>query len=250
MHRFYVPPSECQKDEFELRPQDARHAFNVLRLSKGDEVEVLNGLGDLIHSRLISCSKRSVSVRVESKTHQSQPTLSLGLALPLLKPKAMDWSLQKATELGVSHIWLMKCERSVVHWKQKDISAKLQKIETLLIESMKQCGAVWKPYLHAPATLNDTLRSFEVDCQCLYGSLYPDTPSIPLWKAAEHIDGRLVCWCIGPEGDFTENEIQSLTTSGAQAVDMGPLILRAETAVTCGLSVLGQRIHFRRQMDA
>ena len=250
MHRFYVPPSDCQKDEFELRAQDARHAFNVLRLSDGDEVEILNGNGDVLDAFITACSKRSVTVKVASRTHQPATQPALGLALPLLKPKAMDWSLQKATELGVSHIWLINTDRSVVRWANKDLTGKRDKLETLLIESMKQCGAVWKPHLSGPMSLSDCLDAMHDEWQCIYGNLNPEYHSVPIWKTAESADQKSLCWWVGPEGDFTNEEYQALASSGAQAVDLGPLVLRAETAVACGLSVLGQWLHFRRQIEA
>lgn len=250
MHRFYVPPSECQQGEFELRAQDARHALNVLRLTNGDEVEILNGNGDILNARVSACSKRSVTVKVTSRSHQTAPSPSLGLALPLLKPKAMDWSLQKATELGVTRVWLINADRSVVRWSNKDLANKLDKLDMLLIESMKQCGAVWKPQLSGPMTLSDCLNSIDDQWSCVFGSLNPDCKSIPIWKAAESADKQPICWFIGPEGDFTHGEYEALTSSDAQAVDLGPLVLRAETAVACGLSVLGQLIYFRRQIEA
>ena len=74
MHRFYVPPLDCQKDEFELRAQDARHALNVLRLVDGNEVEVLNGRGDVLRARILASSRRCVTVKVESRIHR--PTAS------------------------------------------------------------------------------------------------------------------------------------------------------------------------------
>ena len=145
MHRFYVPPSDCQKDEFELRAQDARHALNVLRLSVGDDVEILNGMGEVLHVRICANSKRSVTINVLSKSFLPASKPDLGLAIPLLKPKAMDWSLQKATELGVSHIWLIDADRSISRWATKDLSGKLEKLNTLLIEAMKQSDSGMGP---------------------------------------------------------------------------------------------------------
>jgi 16S rRNA (uracil1498-N3)-methyltransferase len=249
MHRFYVPPSDCQKDEFELRAQDARHALNVLRRSVGDEVEILNGVGDVLRARISACSKSSVTVKVGSRSHQPTSEPGLGLALPLLKPKAMDWSLQKAIELGVSYIWLIDADRSVTRWSTKDLANKLEKLDILLIESMKQCGAVWKPQLSGPMPLQDCLDEIGGIWKCVFGSLSPDGKSVPILKAVESVGQQSLCWFVGPEGDFTPEEIQTLTSSGAQAVDLGPLVLRAETAVACGLSVLGQWIHFRRQIE-
>ncbi|MBT5927359.1 MAG: 16S rRNA (uracil(1498)-N(3))-methyltransferase [Verrucomicrobia bacterium] len=250
MHRFFVPPSDGQKDELELRAQDARHASNVLRLSVGAEVEVFDGLGNLLLARIVACSKRSVSVRIESKTHYPRSKQALGLALPLLKPKAMDWSLQKATELGASHIWLIDADRSVVRWSSKEHASKLEKLDAVLVESMKQCGAVWKPQLSGPIHLAECLNSFGKEWHWIFGNLHSEIESIPLWKAAESSGQESICWCVGPEGDFTLNEIQLLRSGRAQAVDLGPLVLRSETAVACGLSVLGQWIHFRRKTEA
>lgn len=233
-----------------MRVQDARHALNVLRLSIGDEVEILNGVGEVLYASICHTSKRSVAVKVSSRVHQHAPKPSLGLSLPLLKPKAMDWSLQKATELGVTHIWLIDADRSVARWAKKDYAKKLEKLDALLIESMKQCGAVWKPQLAGPMSLSHCLGTIKDDWNCVFGNLKPDCASVPIWKAAESSIRASLCWFVGPEGDFTPEEIEDLISSGAQPVNLGPLVLRAETAVACGLSVLGQWIHFRRQIEA
>ena len=250
MHRFFLPPSECQDEVVTLRPADARHALNVLRLSPGTGVQILNGEGECLAGEMLAGSRKQVTVRVTDRRQQARSIQRLGLVLALLKPKAMDLALQKATELGVDDIWLIESDRSVSRWSGKELASKLEKLNLTLIEAMKQCGAVWKPLLHGPIKLGALRSSLGNAWKIAFGNLHDTVEPVPVWKAAQSFEDASTCWCVGPEGDFTQGEVQTLIDIGAIPVDLGQLVLRSETAVVCGLSVFGQWRYFRSQMEA
>lgn len=250
MHRFFLPPSECQDEVLTLRAADARHALNVLRLASGAVVQILNGEGECLSGEILEVAKKHVSVRVSSRVKHSRPTQGLGLALAMLKPKAMDLAMQKATELGVDDIWLVESDRSVSRWAGKEMASKLEKLNLTLIESMKQCGAVWKPRLHEPIKLEALRVKLGEDWKVAFGNLHDSVEPLPVWKAAQSFQSASICWCVGPEGDFTNGEVRTLTGCGAVPVDLGKLVLRSETAVVCGLSIFGQWRYFRSQTEA
>ena len=250
MHRFFLPPSECQDEVVTLRTADARHALNVLRLSPGADVQVLNGEGECLSGEIVNASKKQVTVRITSRRQQARSVQRLGLALAMLKPKAMDLALQKATELGVDDIWLIESDRSVSRWSGKEVASKLEKLNLTLIESMKQCGAVWKPRLHGPIKLSAMRSSLGNDWKIAFGNLHDAVEPIPVWKAAKSFNDTSICWCVGPEGDFTDGEVRTLIDNRAVPIDLGQLVLRSETAVVCGLSVFGQWRYFRSQTEA
>jgi len=250
MHRFFLPPSECQDEVVTLRAADARHALNVLRLSRGADVQILNGEGECLSGEIVDGSKKQVTVRITSRRQQARSAQRLGLALALLKPKAMDLALQKATELGVDDIWLIESDRSVSRWAGKEVASKLEKLNLTLIESMKQCGAVWKPRLHGPIKLEALRSSLGDDWSIAFGNLHETVQPMPVWKAAQSFQDTSICWCVGPEGDLTDGEVQFLIDNGAAPVDLGQLVLRSETAVVCGLSVFGQWRYFLNQTEA
>lgn len=250
MHRFFLPPSECRDEVVTLRPADARHALNVLRLTPGASVQILNGEGECLFGELLEGAKKHVTVRIKSRKNQTQPTQRLGLALSMLKPKAMDLAMQKATELGVDDIWLIESDRSVSRWSGKEMTSKLEKLDLTLIEAMKQCGALWKPRLHGLVKLDDLRTRLGDAWDIAFGNLHDSVKPLPVWKAAPSFQNSSICWCVGPEGDFTDAEVQVLIETGAVPVDLGELVLRSETAVLCGLSVFGQWRYFRSQMEA
>lgn len=251
MHRFFLSSSESQDEVVNLREVDARHALTVLRLTPGASVQILNGEGEWATGEMVDGSKKTVSVRITSRGKQPEPSQRLGLALAMLKPKAMDWALQKATELGVDDIWLIECDRSVSRWSGKEVRSKLEKLETTLIESMKQCGAVWKPRLHGPMKLDAFIQQVKGSAwKMVFGNLHAEVDPLPALKVAQSVSDASICWCVGPEGDFTDEEVGMLISNQAVPVDLGRLILRSETAVVCGLSVFGQWRHFRTQTEA
>ncbi|MDA0749198.1 MAG: RsmE family RNA methyltransferase [Verrucomicrobia bacterium] len=250
MHRFFLPPSECRGEVVTLRAADARHALNVLRLSPGADVQILNGEGECLSGELLEGSRKQVTVRISTRRKQAQPAQRLGLAIAQLKPKAMDLSLQKATELGVDDIWLIESDRSVSRWSGKEVPVKLEKLNLTLIEAMKQCGAVWKPRLHGPIKIEALKSELGEAWAIAFGNLHDSVEPLPVWKAAQSFQNASTCWCVGPEGDFTNGEVQTLINSGAVPVDLGQLVLRSETAVVCGLSVFGQWRYFLNQMEA
>lgn len=250
MHRFFLSPEACRGQVVALRASDARHAVNVLRLTPGSQVQILNGEGDLLEGAISECSKRRVEVTIASRQQHASPEPKIGLALAQLKPKAQDLALQKATELGVTDIWLIESEHSVSRWHPGDREAKLEKTEGTLIESMKQCGAVWKPRLHGPMQFSEWMRGMTEDWKVCFGNLDAEIKPRYLWEAIPTMGNHSICWCVGPEGDFSRDEVRLLVDGGAIPVDLGTLVLRSETAVVCGLSLLGQWRYFRRQMEA
>ncbi|MDG1890453.1 MAG: RsmE family RNA methyltransferase [Verrucomicrobiota bacterium] len=250
MHRFFLSPTACQGEEVELRSCDVRHAHHVLRLEKGASIQILDGAGCLLTGELVFSGKHCVRARILSRAREDLPVQKLGLALPLLKPKAMDWALQKATELGVQDIWLIETHRCVSKWHADEIQAKRQRMNIALIESMKQCGSQWKPRLHGPLPFQGWLSGMDASWKLFYGDLRNSVCSVSIMEAVETCKASSICWCVGPEGDFTEGEATMLSAHPALSVHLGPLILRSETAVVCGLSILGQWLYLRRQTEA
>jgi 16S rRNA (uracil1498-N3)-methyltransferase len=237
MHRFFSP----QIDQGTLSPEESHHALSVLRLQPGDALTVFDGKGREGRATVTVTEKNTLHYRVQT-THQS-PTpnfqLRLGQAVP--KNKAMEFILQKGTELGLPTLYPLLSDRSVVQLDGEKAESKTGKWGQIALEACKQCGQNWLPDIHSP----QTVAQF-IDVQKSWGglklvaSLQPDARPLHAVIADARQTGTWnnVTVLIGPEGDFTPSEIGTLRSAGYLPVSLGPTILRTETAALFTLGVL------------
>lgn len=254
MRRFYVPPEFSRADVFELPEREARHAAQVLRLTAGDELTVLDGAGGVLTCRVESISKRSVCVSVRER--QNRPPLPCAITLIQAMPKgpAFETIVQKATELGAARIIPLLSERVVAHVSEKGAAAKVEKWRQIAIESIKQCGSPWLPVIEIPMRLDALLRhlagtsapAIGVPPLALVCSLQEQRRTVR--RAVEEFQAvhrqhptSAVMW-IGPEGDFTPAEYDAIAKSGAVPISLGPLVLRADTAAIACLAVANHEL--------
>lgn len=246
--RFYVPPEEWQTGTLLLPRAEARHAAQVLRLRPGDAVHLFDGKGrsataviDSVHGSQVSV--REVGGQTDKPMRVPRPDPEIILVPSLIKAKAWDWLLQKATELGATAIQPLVTDHSVVKPDPEDAEPKRERWHRTLVEAAKQCGTPWLPDLYAPMPLKDWLKSPHQDEEIrLWASLHSGAKSLIALAAAWRLSGsgqsRRYWIAIGPEGDFSETERKTLEMSDAQPVRLGPFVLRAETASLAALAVL------------
>jgi 16S rRNA (uracil1498-N3)-methyltransferase len=248
MHRFYLPPALCLGTELTLAGPEAHHATDVLRLRRGDHVTVLNGAGDEFACEIIEEARRLMRLRVMHSRHSPPTPWQITLAQAVPKGKAMEWLLQKATELGVSRIVPLLTERTVPQLGGQ-AEGKLAKWQAITQEALKQCGLPWLPQLEAPMDLRVFLDRNERFDLSLVAALQPNCPHARavfdnFQQAHQHPPARICVW-IGPEGDFTPQELDRILRAGAQAITLGPQVLRSETAALYCLSVLSYELQAR-----
>jgi 16S rRNA (uracil1498-N3)-methyltransferase len=247
MHRFYLPPEQCQESSLFLTGREAHHAMRVLRLGAGDVVAVFDGAGHEFLCQIGPHDRDKVRLELIEKRELPPLPCQITLIQALPKGKLFEAIIQKATELGVFRLVPLISERVVVHLDSKDAESKAAKWQQVAVEALKQCGAPWLPKVEAPVTLEGFLSrktdTFELP---LLGSLQPEArhPRTYIESfTAKH--GRLpksaAIW-IGPEGDFTPDEIQAIQASGALPITLGRLVLRTETAAIFCLSFLNYEL--------
>ena len=248
MHRFYLPPDQCRDSEVLLSERDSKHAIKVLRLREQDRFSVLDGQGHELLCQVAQIDKNSVRGRVLSNNALAPLDYQLTLVQAVTKGKSMDLIIQKATELGCHTIVPVLSERSVVQCDSEETAAKQEKWQTLAIEAIKQCGQAWLPKVNAPVKLDAYLSTSQAteDSLSLIASLQPGAvhPRIHLdrFRAEKGTAPiKIIAW-IGPEGDFTPAEVNAIRAQGAQAITLGPLILRSETAAIYTLSFLNYEL--------
>jgi 16S rRNA (uracil1498-N3)-methyltransferase len=150
----------------------------------------------------------------------------------------MDWTVEKAVELGVSRIVPVISDRTIVRLDEEDGVAKAARWSRVAEEAARQCGAAWLPAITPPSSLKACLPALAETAPVFVAALTP--AARPLREALSACAGTppLAGWFVGPEGDFTAAELDALIQAGAIPVSLGPQVLRAETACLYGLCAL------------
>jgi 16S rRNA (uracil1498-N3)-methyltransferase len=245
-HRFYLPPDQCRGRPLRLAGSEGHHALHVLRVRVGDRVTILDGAGQEFLCAVTGVEDNQVGLNILETHSHPPPPCELMLLQALPKGKLIDSIIQKATELGAARIVPLLSERVVVHLDAADASHKAQKWQAVAVEAIKQCGATWLPKVELPVTPKQFLARGERFELSLIGSLQPDARHPRLYLDAFRSEHRrnptsLAVW-VGPEGDFTLEEIQRVQAAGAKPISLGPLVLRADTAAFYCLSVLNYEL--------
>ncbi len=240
MHRFFVQPEECRGKIVVLGEKEGRHAARVLRLKPGDEVELLDGAGHRHEGRIASVERHTVSVEVLRSSSVPRPPHVI-LAPAMLKGRAMDFLVQKATELGATEIRPLITERTVVRVDPADVEKRMEDWRATAIEACKQCGNPWLPRMGGPLGLERFLAS-RPPGMLLVSALTGD-PQLPgeVFRGRER-PAEAVTIVTGPEGDLTAGELDQLVIAGAISITLGPLVLRGETAALASLAIVQHEI--------
>ncbi len=243
MHRHRVATAELEKGVVALDHAGARHFLNVLRLKGGDEVELFDGLGASATFRLREPQGRQAELeRVGAVRRAQPPRCRLVLGACVSKGKRMDWTIEKAVELGVSEIVPILSRNSVVKVESAaDAEDKRLRWERVAIDAARQCSSAFVPAISTPLPFGEALSRIAASSRMYVGALTSD--AIPLRDALARDRGlpppASVAWLIGPEGDFSPEEYGALRAAGASMVSLGSLVLRTETAAIYGLCVFG-----------
>jgi 16S rRNA (uracil1498-N3)-methyltransferase len=246
MHRFYLPPEECQGKSLCLGGSEAHHAQHVLRIRPGETVTVLDGAGGEFLCQVQECQGRNVTLAVAEKRQHTAPASRITLLQAVPKGKLMEAIIQKATELGAWRIVPLLSERVVAQFDEEQRTHKADKWQQVATEAIKQCGCAWLPKVEAPVTPEQFLarnEAFELPliASLQSGSRHPRE----YFRAFRDKEGRmpasLSVW-IGPEGDWSPAETTAITAHGALPITLGPLVLRVETAATYCLSILNYEL--------
>ena len=246
MHRFYLPPENCAGNSLRLDGREAHHALKVLRVKYGELVAVLDGAGNEFLCTVENCSRDAVTLSVSLKNFKPPPSCRITLLVAIPKGKIIEGIIQKSVELGAHRIVPVLSERVVAQLDGESAEHKRGKWRAVAIEAVKQCGAAWLPEIEAPLTIEQFLARKEKFDLCLVGSLQKERRHPrEVFREFEKAGGRLPksagVW-IGPEGDFTLDELNAIQHSGALPISLGKLVLRVETAAIYCLSILNYEL--------
>jgi 16S rRNA (uracil1498-N3)-methyltransferase len=235
--RFYVPQTLVVGQEITLPDTTFRHAVQVLRLNVGEPLILFNGEGGDYSAQMSSVSKRSASVMIYNFSPvDTESPIHLTLVQAVIKPDKMDFALQKAVELGVATIQPLITQRSVVRIGKEQVDKKLQHWEGIVVAACEQSGRTKMPDVPAPLTLERWLALPATGTRLILApGDFPRINALPMGLPAP------VSLLIGPEGGFTDEEVETCIQAGVMPVSLGPRILRAETASLTALALLQHR---------
>ncbi|MBU2040158.1 MAG: 16S rRNA (uracil(1498)-N(3))-methyltransferase [Gammaproteobacteria bacterium] len=215
----------------ELDDQAFAHLIRVLRMNDGDPVRLFNGDGHEYAGQLCDVQKKSASVLVGDILRSEADTpLKLQLGQVVSKGDRMDFTIQKATELGISDITPLWSERCEVRLKGERLDKKMEHWQKVAISACEQSGRNHIPTIHQPQYFADWAKNNNADVRLL---LHPHRQK-PL---RDYPQPASVALLVGPEGGFSEQEVEMAMSSGFAGLTLGPRILRTETAALAALSV-------------
>ena len=234
MKRFF------SADTSSVHEEEAYHAFKVLRCKPGEQIEIITGKGQLYSAVIDTISKDKIELSDITllKEQFSNPNkLSVAIS-PTKNPARFEWFLEKASEIGIDHIFPIITERT------EKTTLKKERLENILLSAAKQSKQLFIPTLHPIQSLSNLLSNqhigtsahrFIAHCeneqQAFFGKVYSK--------------GTQALLLIGPEGDFSPGEITTAVNNNYQAVSLGSSTLRVETAGVVACTIVNS-INFER----
>ncbi|MBS0615444.1 MAG: 16S rRNA (uracil(1498)-N(3))-methyltransferase [Verrucomicrobia bacterium] len=227
--RFFYPHS--LKVSAIVLEGDEYHHLSVMRIRPSEEIEIVNGEGEIAKALVQSMSKNSAELKIISHQLVSPPSYELILAQALTKPSNLEWIVEKGTELGATAFWLFPGDRSE---KNSLSENQLKRLEHITISALKQSGRPFLPKIELKKPLQTWTKPKGA---LLFGSLSPSAPLLSKPSSP-------CIFVVGPEKGLSPEEINFLQQSlQAQGVKLHDNTLRAETAALCALSQLSLLIY-------
>lgn len=215
-----------------LIQNSSKHLVNVLRKKEGSLIELFDGKGSSYTAEIISSQKKRVKVKlVEELVFQDRKGIKISLGQSLIKTEPFSFSIQKATELGVVSISPLYTERTVIKLKSNSTKSRKARWQSIATHACQQCGENWLPEINEIQRLEDWAQAVKAKHKIV---LYPNAET----KLSSLTFDDSVAIAVGPEGDFTDSEINLLTEKDFLPVKLGERVLRADTAVISVVSAI------------
>jgi 16S rRNA (uracil1498-N3)-methyltransferase len=238
MHRFYCPQADFASKVVAITdPHEIHHIRDVLRLKKGSEVCVFNGKNEEALAMIEEVRDTAVRLQVRSvwqKGKDGKPRIILACAVP--KKAKFEFILEKATELGVDVLIPLKTKRTQVIFTEDKQRAKQERFQKVVLNAAKQCGRADIPRIGLMTPLAEALKDLDPQGLAVIPSL--NGQNSPIREVLDkHQKPVSVTFLIGPEGDFTPDEVALAREHGCIPVSLGPTVLKVDTAALAVLAL-------------
>ncbi|GAB6067296.1 16S rRNA (uracil(1498)-N(3))-methyltransferase [Methylothermus subterraneus] len=225
---MYLPEALEAGAEVVVSGDRAHYLLTVLRLRAGDPLTVFDGRGGEYRAKLLAAGRHQARLKIGAfQAREAESPLRIHLGLAIAKGEQMDWSVQKATELGVESIAPLLTERCNVRLQGKEVHKRAH-WQKIAIAACEQCGRNRVPDVFLPQPLETWL-------QAQTRGVLLDPGGLPFATLAPPTEGLILL--IGPEGGWCPAERELARAFGFVRASLGPRILRVETAVVAALSV-------------
>ena len=231
---FYIVDYDSSQKEIVLDEDTSRHVVQVLRMKEEERLNLTDGKGNLITAEIIDDHKRHCTVKVIDSRFTSHTSRKIAIAISLLKnTNRFEWFLEKATEIGISEIIPLICERTE---KQK---FRYDRMKGICISAMLQSQQCWLPEVHEPVKYIEYIKSITDHNGLIKFIAHCEEPAekqnLSTFQSFNHST-----ILIGPEGDFTKQEIELALQTNFIPVSLGETRLRTETAGVAAAVLLCQ----------
>ena len=217
MHTFY----QSDVSSGYLLAEESKHAVKVLRLGFRDEIELVDGKGNLYHTRITSPDPHKCEFEILSSTFIPKRNFSIHLAIaPTKNADRIEWMVEKSVEIGIEKISFLLCKTS----ERKSIN--MERLEKIVVSAMKQSQQAWLPEIIQMISLQKFMEE-RPETQKFIALVDDKNPNLLRHLASPQSEYVIL---IGPEGDFTEEELVAASAAGFKKVSLGPNRLRTETA--------------------
>ncbi|QNL51396.1 16S rRNA (uracil(1498)-N(3))-methyltransferase [Olivibacter sp. SDN3] len=226
MHLFYTPDISPKQEEYVLHEDESKHCVRVLRMNKGDSASLIDGRGNLYEVIIEIPHPKKTRVKVVDVLPafgERNHYLHIAVA-PTKNIDRFEWFLEKATEIGIDEITPLICERS----ERKEV--KLERLYKVIIAAIKQSKTAYLPKLNKPMRFNEFIARYDSNTnqnQKFIAHCLNQQKKTLNEQIKPH--GRY-CMLIGPEGDFTSEEVKQAVDKDFVAISLGNTRLRTETA--------------------
>lgn len=219
--QFFFEENFPVSENFILSEETSKHIVQVLRMHENESLLITNGKGQVLTARLIKANKKNAEVQIINKSVSPKiiPEIIIGISL-IKNANRFEWFLEKATEIGVSEIIPIICERTEKQHFRYD------RMKNIIVSAMLQSQQAWLPILHEPVKfdtlLKNSLHQNKYIAHCI------DDKKNHLSNEVISKGSQIIL--IGPEGDFTKDEITNALKNNYIPVSLGETRLRTETA--------------------
>jgi 16S rRNA (uracil1498-N3)-methyltransferase len=233
---FYQAGINTSMPGWVLDEDTSKHVVQVLRMQNDELLSITDGKGNLFKCSITNNNRKRCEVNIISIAAIPPTTQKVAIAIsPLKNNSRLEWFLEKATEIGVTEIYPLLCERT------EKASIKPERLHGILVSAMLQSQQVWLPILQQPVPLSNLLTTATHTLK-LIAHCEAQVEKKQFSKQA-HVGAASSLILIGPEGDFTPQEIAAALNAGFSAVALGNTRLRTETAGIVAATILCQPMH-------
>lgn len=229
MQLFFAKELSPNDNLITLDEQTSRHTIQVLRMKEGDDLKLTNGKGLVVTASISSQNKKAVVVKINSFELVPAHDAKKHCDLPNKNSARFEWFLEKVTEIGIDEITLIICSRT------EKLNFRLERMQSIITSAMLQSQQAWLPEIYGPVKFEKFVSNNTYDFKYI---AHCDQGEKRLLKDEQFDSAGSRIVLIGPEGDFTKEEVMLALDKGYAPVSLGNTRLRTETAGVVGATLL------------